>query len=203
MENKHDIVVVYVDDEPQRVLSRYLHSLQDSEDFNFFEFRYTKENVYSIIEKEEISKADIIIMDDKLYKETSLTSRLTGSGLKALINLVFPYKKIIIISQYKPIAEDSDYVEKYHYQSGRDESDDAIWKYYDRCLRPVLKKKLTDIRATYQVLSNLRRSKDVDKLIVDDATANLYGQKRTYTKLTSENIDSLVNAVNKLIKESK
>lgn len=203
MGNGHVIVVVYVDDEPQRVLSRYLHSLQDRESFNFLEFKYNKEEVNSIIEEETISKADIIIMDDKLYKETSSSNRLTGSELKALINLVFPYKKIIIISQYKPIAEDSDYVEKYHYQNGRDESDDAIWKYYDSYLLPVLKKKLTDVRATYQVLSNLKRSKDVDKLIVDDATANLCGEKRTYSKLTSEDIDSLVNAVNKLIEESK
>ena len=203
MANTHDVEVVYVDDEPQRILSRYLDSLQNSEGFNFCEFVYTKEKVNSLIEEEKISKADIIIMDDKLYRETSSSNRLTGSEFKALINLVFPYKKIIIISQYKPIAEDSDYVEKYHYQDGRDESDDAIWKYYERRLLPVLKKKLIDVRATYQVISNLKRNKEVDKLIVDDATANLSGEKCVYGKLTSEDIDSLVNAVNKLVEVAK
>ena len=203
MDNVHDIKVVYVDDEPQTVLSRYLHSLQDKEGFSFKELKYRKEKVNTLIEDETIVKADIIIIDDKLYNESSSSARLSGSELKALINLVFPYKKIVIISQYEPTVVDSDYVPKYHYQNGRNESDDTIWEYYDDKLLPILEKKLKDVHATFQVLSDLRKSKDVDKLIVDDATASLCGENRTYSKLTSEDIDSLVNAVNKLIEESK
>ena len=189
------VVVTYIDDNPVNVLCRYLDDRQDELDFKFNLLVFNASNGY-----ESILKSDIIIMDDRLYEMSTKGQHLTGSEMKALISLVYPYKKTIVISQYSPDVRDSDFVAKKPNPEARDVSDDVMYAFYDHEMRPILEKRIEDVRAFAKNIKSLGELDLEDKLLIQDAQASLNGIKVLYGTLKSEDIDKLAQAVRALVK---
>lgn len=194
-------MVVYVDNDPEIMLARYLDDkASECRTFKFRTVTYYPESGYkSLLNNDLVKKADILLLDNRLFAETDGYPCLEGVEIKVFLNLIFPYKKILIVTQYDEREFNNlEYiVHKYSDEPGRDNSEASIFNFYDENLEKILSKYIAEIRYTWHLIDKIKTSdifKD-DKVLIEDMIDVSNNTIPHYGRLTSEDITRFIKAI--------
>ena len=192
------INVVYVDDDIDQGVSQYLSefcsnyadaNLQYAEETFLIQDTYDK-----LLCKESIRTANVLLIDSKLFEDaTAGEKRYTGEEFRIIINKVFPYTEVIVITQNKLDIE-WHIVEKCKSFRTYDEA----MEYYEKELRPVLETSLRRIIDSRKIINKLEVEDTLDRVLLERIKRISQGQSE-YDDLTTQDIDEFVRAFQELI----
>ena len=190
--------LVYIDDNPERALTRYLDEEFHSDDYEIVcsEIIFRPEDGYeSLLLDSRVSTANIILIDSLLFENRTATeAKFTGEEFKLILKKIYPFIEVIVITQ-----NDTDSEIKKIAKYDRTQASSAS-EYYALHLPGIINKAVDDIRQ-YRLLADLVKRNDVwEEILKEKVMATLKGTN-TYDALTKEDIDNLISAF-KEIQES-
>ncbi len=183
--------LVYIDDNPETALSRYLDEEFKSDNYEivYSEIIFNPEDGYeSLLSDQTVSSANIILIDSWLFENrTAANVKFTGEEFKLILKKLFPFIEVIVITQNGTDSEIRK-IAKYDKSFGESASE-----YYASKLPKIINQAVDDIQQ-YRLLANLVKKNDIwEDVLKDKVIATLKGSN-TYDKLTKDDIDSLISA---------
>lgn len=183
--------LVYIDDNPETALSRYLDEEFKSDNYEivYSEIIFNPEDGYeSLLSDQTVSSANIILIDSWLFENrTAANVKFTGEEFKLILKKLFPFIEVIVITQNGTDSEIRK-IAKYDKSFGESASE-----YYASKLPKIINQAVDDIQQ-YRLLANLVKKNDIwEDVLKDKVIATLKGSN-TYDKLTKNDIDSLISA---------
>lgn len=190
--------LVYIDDNPETALTRYLDEEFHSDKFEivFSEIIFKPEDGYeSLLSDQRVSSANIILIDSWLFENrTAIDVKFTGEEFKLVLKKIFPFIEVIVITQNGTDSEIRK-IAKYDKSLAGSASE-----YYASKLPKIINDAVADIQQ-YRLLADLVKKNDTwEDVLKDKVIATLKGTT-TYDKLTKADIDRLILAF-KEIQES-
>lgn len=190
--------LVYIDDNPETALTRYLDEEFQSDNYEIVcsEIIFKPEDGYeSLLSDQRVSSANIILIDSWLFENrTAADVKFTGEEFKLILKKLLPFIEVIVITQNGTDSEIRK-IAKYDKSLAGSASE-----YYSSKLPKVINEAVADIKQ-YRLLADLVRKNDTwEDVLKDKVIATLKGTN-TYDKLTKDDIDSLILAF-KEIQES-
>lgn len=185
------INIVYVDDKIDPFVSAYLFSLS-SDEYLYEEKEITFSNgdsYESMLSIEEIRTADILFLDSMLFENNRVNgNKLSGEELGFIIKKIFPYKEILVITQYQEKSEFSS-LKKYNSKTfGR--SPDRFFKQY---WEATILQASHNIVQNRKILEKLSSENYVEKMLLEKLEATMSGQV-DYENLTKKDVDKLIES---------
>ena len=183
--------LVYIDDNPETALSRYLDEEFKSDNYEivYSEIIFNPEDGYeSLLSDQTVSSANIILIDSWPFENrTAANVKFTGEEFKLILKKLFPFIEVIVITQNGTDSEIRK-IAKYDKSFGESASE-----YYASKLPKIINQAVDDIQQ-YRLLANLVKKNDIwEDVLKDKVIATLKGSN-TYDKLTKDDIDSLISA---------
>ena len=183
--------LVYIDDNPETALSRYLDEefKSDNYEINCSEIIFKPEEGYeSLLSDQRVCSANIILIDSWLFENrTAANAKFTGEEFKLILKKLFPFIEVIVITQN---GTDSNIRKIAKYDKSLAES---ASEYYASKLPKIINQAVSDIQQ-YRLLADLVKKNDTwEDVLKDEVIATLKGSN-TYDKLTKDDIDSLISA---------
>lgn len=183
--------LVYIDDNPETALSRYLDEEFKSDNYEivYSEIIFNPEDGYeSLLSDQTVSSANIILIDSWLFENrTAANVKFTGEEFKLILKKLFPFIEVIVITQNGTDSEIRK-IAKYDKSFGESASE-----YYASKLPKIINQAVDDIQQ-YRLLANLVKKNNIwEDVLKDKVIATLKGSN-TYDKLTKDDIDSLISA---------
>lgn len=190
--------LVYIDDNPEIALTRYLYEEFHSDDYDILcsEIIFKPEDGYeSLLADQRVSSANIILIDSWLFENrTAADAKFTGEEFKLILKKLFPFIEVIVITQNGTDSEIRK-IAKYDKSLANSASE-----YYASTLPKIIGEAVADIKQ-YRLLADIVKKNDIwEDVLRDKVIATLKGTT-TYDKLTKADIDSLILAF-KEIQES-
>ena len=183
--------LVYIDDNPETALSRYLDEeiKSDNYEINCSEIIFKPEEGYeSLLSDQRVCSANIILIDSWLFENrTAANAKFTGEEFKLILKKLFPFIEVIVITQN---GTDSNIRKIAKYDKSLAES---ASEYYASKLPKIINQAVSDIQQ-YRLLADLVKKNDTwEDVLKDEVIATLKGSN-TYDKLTKDDIDRLISA---------
>lgn len=183
--------LVYIDDNPETALSRYLDEefKSDNYEINCSEIIFKSEEGYeSLLSDQRVCSANIILIDSWLFENrTAANAKFTGEEFKLILKKLFPFIEVIVITQN---GTDSNIRKIAKYDKSLAES---ASEYYASKLPKIINQAVSDIQQ-YRLLADLVKKNDTwEDVLKDEVIATLKGSN-TYDKLTKDDIDRLISA---------
>lgn len=183
--------LVYIDDNPETALSRYLDEefKSDNYEINCSEIIFKPEEGYeSLLSDQRVCSANIILIDSWLFENrTAANAKFTGEEFKLILKKLFPFIEVIVITQN---GTDSNIRKIAKYDKSLAES---ASEYYASKLPKIINQAVSDIQQ-YRLLAYLVKKNDTwEDVLKDEVIATLKGSN-TYDKLTKDDIDRLISA---------
>ncbi|MBC3900714.1 hypothetical protein GH811_13925 [Acetobacterium malicum] len=200
MNEKEIIKIVYVDDKIDLIISEYLDKLEESKYvFKYFETKFdsNRSNYKDLLNDDIVSKADVVIIDSKLFENGSVTQKFSGEEFKAMYNTIYPYSNVIVISKNDEL-EKYGTIKKYSKTKHNDSND-----YYDTALKPLILENAEKIIQSRQILKALKKNiSNYENDLIVDKIQNMMTGASSYRELTDEKIDELIRLIeSELIKK--
>lgn len=185
------INMVYVDDKLDLYVSEYLSSLSSDEYlYKKEEIEFSKEDSYeSMLSIEEIRTADILFLDSMLFENNRVNgNKLSGEELGFIIKKIFPYKEILVITQYQEKSEFSS-LKKYNSKTfGRSPA-----KFFKEHWEETILEASHNIVQNRKILEKLSSENYVEKMLLEKLEATMSGQV-DYENLTKKDVDKLIES---------
>lgn len=185
------IKICYIDDDIDLVTTRYLRSEYENEkaDIEYNESIFCEDDTYeTLLKKEEIREADILILDSKLFKEAKAGKKIiSGEELSIILKLIYPYKEMIVITQ-NDIDGDVLIMKKFDSHSGKEAAD-----YFQSVWKPVIDKAVLSILSYRSWIEKIEDKKSVEQLLMEQIRNSIEGNAE-YARLTVGDLDKLVSA---------
>lgn len=183
--------LVYIDDNPETALSRYLDEefKSDNYEINCSEIIFKPEEGYeSLLSDQRVCSANIILIDSWLFENRiAANAKFTGEEFKLILKKLFPFIEVIVITQN---GTDSNIRKIAKYDKSLAES---ASEYYASKLPKIINQAVSDIQQ-YRLLADLVKKNDTwEDVLKDEVIATLKGSN-TYDKLTKDDIDRLISA---------
>ena len=183
--------LVYIDDNPETALSRYLDEefKSDNYEINCSEIIFKPEEGYeSLLSDQRVCSANITLIDSWLFENrTAANAKFTGEEFKLILKKLFPFIEVIVITQN---GTDSNIRKIAKYDKSLAES---ASEYYASKLPKIINQAVSDIQQ-YRLLADLVKKNDTwEDVLKDEVIATLKGSN-TYDKLTKDDIDRLISA---------
>ena len=181
-----NINILYIDDSIDVVLEKYL-----AENFSSFEKRkFSAEDTFESLFKDSlVQKANVIIIDSRLFENKNVQNKFTGEQFKMFMQLLKPFLQVIVITQ-NPI-EYCFSIKKCQYKN-----DNETKKYYDSELKNLINEACENVIA-YQNLLNSTSLVGYDKYFREDLKNAINGIT-DYQSLSKKDIDKLIEEFKKL-----
>lgn len=196
IEDDRGILLCYIDDNPEDALGKYLFdftSKHKSLEYSEHKFLPNKESYDILLNSQQVSKSDIIIIDSKLFENKNAPTndiRLTGEKFKTAIKADFPYKKVLVISS-KTIANDSVTISKFNAIRSANALEESQ-KYYEEKLEQILEFSVQEIKEQREIIPELKAIPDIDK-VKAEKIANMEQGIKELDEIKKSDIDLLVN----------
>lgn len=183
--------MLYVDDKIDLYVSKYLNSYSnDKAEYKYSELKF--ENKYSykdLLENDEIQKADILFLDSMLFENgTVQNSKISGEELGLIIKKIFPFKEIIVITQYQEKMEYST-LKKYNSNTHPYDVDSFFQDNWNKEIVNATQ----NILLNRNILKNISLKNYVEKFLFEKMENSINGVSN-YDDLTKMDIDNLIKA---------
>lgn len=189
------IKIVYVDDELDSNISRYLKKAYHNKDFEkeYEEVCFNSAEGYdSLISNQLIKEANIILIDSKLFENDRVTTgKFSGEEFKMILKKVFPFIEVIVITQNE-LEDDYGTISKY-----RGELEENPQQYYAQNLKKVLDAAIQNVYIYRNIANKLRANDGIDKALIEKIINSLEGSTK-YDELTTRDIDDIIVAFKEL-----
>ncbi|EMB47616.1 MULTISPECIES: hypothetical protein [Treponema] len=189
------ITILYIDNDIDSYTSQYLRESLDIGNIEkiYSEHEFTSEETYeSLIYYDEVKKADLIIIDSKLFENATVKeAKLTGEEFKLILKKVLPYKEVIVVTQNEPPKE---YQVLPKYRS--DKTSDRTHFFNEKWL-PVIKNAIKSVLEYKNLVHKIENNKNIDKHFLENIIMTLEGSYE-YDLLKSEDITKLITAFKEL-----
>ncbi|HWO76230.1 MAG TPA: hypothetical protein VNM69_10100 [Bacillus sp. (in: firmicutes)] len=189
------INIVYVDDEPDINISKYLNKEYDHDQFiiEYDEVCFKSEEGYdSLINNPLIKGANIILIDSKLFEnDSAVTGKFSGEEFKMILKKMFPFIEVLVITQ-NDLGEDYGTIQKY-----RRDVKETPQQYYAMILKKVLDDAIQNIIIYRNIANKLKENEGIDKVLIEKIMSSLDGTSQ-YDELTTKDIDDIISAFREL-----
>ena len=186
--------LVYIDDTPDTILSRYLDGLNSiysekgyvikSSDILF----KAEDDYSSLLKDERIQTANILIIDSMLFEnKTAKDGKFTGEEFKFVLQKFYPFIEVIIISQNE-LDPGISMVAKYVKNFGETGAD-----YYARVVKPHIDEAIKRILQSRVLAKKMSDNEIWETVLKEKVLGTLHGTQ-AYDELTKEDIDTLICA---------
>lgn len=185
------IKIVYVDDKLDPYVSKYLSSLSlDEYLYQKKEVTFsTRDSYESMLLNQEIRIADILFLDSMLFENNAVDgNKLSGEELGFIIKKIFPYKEILVITQYQEKLEFSS-LKKYNSKTFETSSDEFFKQYWEETILQASH----NIIQNRKILEKLSSKHYVEKMLLEKLEATMSGQV-DYENLTKKDVDKLIES---------
>lgn len=187
MEN---INILYIDDKIDPHITKYLDLSIEITDVNIFTNEYTfnieSDTYKTILENEEIKKADIILIDSRLFENAHTgSSKISGEEIKIIITKFFPFKNIIVISQ-NGTNKNLGILGKYKPSKDLSQKD-----YYDKEWKDVIEKSIHEILIIRNINSQLKDNGNIETIVKEKIENSIEGICQ-YEELSKKDIDECI-----------
>lgn len=183
--------LVYIDDNPDTALSRYLdlEFKRDNYEIEFFEIRFSPQEGYqSLLSDTRIQHANIILVDSWLFENMTATNqKFTGEEFKLILRKFYPFIEVVVITQ-NVIEDGIAHISKYDKTLGRSASE-----YYAERLPPIIDKAVENVRQYRLLATHVAKNASWEELLKEKVLATLNGTS-AYDDLTTSDVDKLVSA---------
>lgn len=170
--------------------------------YNEYEFRMNQDNDYKeFLKNNMILDNDIILIDSLLFDNTSNTKYYTGEQLKLIINKIYPYKKVLIISQYNSDNNYASQIKKFN--KGRIQKENEAIDYYIENLTPYLDYAIEEILDQRKVIDNMIESKNFDKNLVEKLENSINNIQEPYEDFSKKDFNKLSDLFVQIAEELK
>lgn len=191
------INMVYVDDKLDLYVSEYLTLLSSDEYlYKKEEIEFSKEDSYeSMLSIEEIRTADILFLDSMLFENNGVNgNKLSGEELGFIIKKIFPYKEILVITQYQNNSEFSS-LKKYNSNTFGPSPSEFFKQYWEDTILQASH----NIVQNRRILEKLSSENHVDKMLLEKLESTMSGQV-DYENLTKKDVDKLIESFEEMRK---
>lgn len=189
------IKIVYVDDDLDTNISRYLMKEYQHVDFKkeYNEITFNSSDGYdSLINNNLIKEANIILIDSKLFENDRVTTgKFSGEEFKMILKKVFPFIEVIVITQ-NDLEVDYGIISKY-----RGGTHLTPQQYYAINLKSSLDNAISNINIYRNIANKLRENEGIDKVLIEKIMNSLDGASQ-YDELTTKDIDNIILAFKEL-----
>lgn len=199
-----EIKIVYVDDQIDEILSRYISQIycanvyinqpsKRSVNKVYEEVKFEGEHGYeSLLHNAKIRSANVILIDNHLFEERSAgAGKFSGKQFKVILRKLLPFVEVLIITQDELLVGDN-IIHKFSGRHG--ENPDS---YYKEHLDNILDNSLKEVLEFELLADDLKQSTDVEKILVERILQSLQGDD-SYDSLTKADIDSLISCFKEL-----
>lgn len=190
------IKIVYVDDKLDPYVSKYLSSLSlDEYLYQKKEIKFsTRDSYKSMLSNQEIRMADILFLDSMLFENNAVDgNKLSGEELGFIIKKMFPFKEILVITQYQEKSEFSS-LKKYNKTFGTS-SDNFFKQYWEE----IILQASHNIVQNRKILERLSSENYVEKMLLEKLESTMSGQV-DYENLTKKDVDKLIKSFEEMRK---
>ena len=191
------INMLYVDDKIDLFVSKYLNEYSnDKASYEYLELKFESNYSYeNLLNSEEIQKSDILFLDSMLFENsTVLENKISGEELGLIIKKIFPFKEIIVITQYQ---EKMEYSTLKKYNSSTYNCDPNL--FFNENWDSVIEEATENIILNRNILKNISSKKYVEKFLFEKMENSINGVL-DYDNLTKDDIDNLINAFEEMRK---
>ncbi|MXN88469.1 hypothetical protein [Pasteurella canis] len=181
--------ILYIDDKIDLYISRYLSSYSnDKSNYTYSELRFKSEYSYeSLLKSEAVQKADILFLDSMLFENRNVgNNKISGEELGFIIKKVFPFKEVIVITQYQEKIEYS-VLKKYNSKTYPC-SPDSFFK--DNWEKEIIKK-TENIILNRKIFEAISSKKYIEKYLFESIENSINGLS-SYDILTKSDIDNII-----------
>lgn len=191
------ITMLYVDYIIDLYVSKYL-SAYSKDGLNYIYSELKFENNYSyedLLENESIQKSDILFLDSMLFENRGVKdNKISGEELGLIIKKIFPFKEIIVITQYQEKIEYS-VLKKYNSSTYSCDADSFFKDNWDNEIINATK----NIILNRNILKNISSKKYVEKFFFEKMKDSINGLSN-YNSLKKTDIDNLITAFEEMRK---
>lgn len=199
-----NIDVLYIDDDLDPFLARYLKEEFDEEIFengrlnppqkaliHYREYEYNPEDNYQALFQSEIVKsAKVILADHRLYTNNQENSyKFSGSQFLLLAKLRLPQAEVLVITQEENRTGE---LILHKYESEGDSYDHAK-KYYDENIKCAIESAIRRVMEEQIIGDEVENNKEIDAILKTRVDQMLSGTVE-YSELSSADVNSLVQA---------
>lgn len=191
------ITMLYVDDKIDLFVSTYLNGYSnDKARYEYLELKFESNYSYeNLLNSEEIKKSDILFLDSMLFENsTVLDNKISGEELGLIIKKIFPFKEIIVITQYQ---EKMEYSTLKKYNSSTYNCDSNL--FFNDNWNRIIEKATENIILNRNILKNISSKKYVEKFLFEKMENSINGVL-DYDNLTKVDIDNLISAFEEMRK---
>lgn len=183
--------LVYIDDNPDTALSRYLDQefRSDNYEIDYSERRFSPNEGYkSLLSDTRIQHANIILIDSWLFEnKTATNQKFTGEEFKLILRKFYPFIEVVVITQNE-IEDGVVHISKYDKALGRSASE-----YYAKTLPVIIDKAVANIRQYRLLATHVEENNSWEVFIKEKVLATLNGTS-AYDDLTTSDVDTLISA---------
>ncbi|WP_455938547.1 hypothetical protein [Gemella morbillorum] len=179
-------------------VSAYLNSYsKDDVTYNYTEFRFEIEHSYvNLLEHKDVQNADILFLDSMLFENRNVgDNKISGEELGLIIKKIFPFKEIIVITQYQ---EKIGYSALRKYNSSTYPCGDSTSFFRNNWEKEIVKA-TKNITLNRNILNNISSKHYVEKYLFEKMENSINGTSN-YDDLTKEDVDSLIDAFEEMRK---
>lgn len=198
------INIIYIDDTIDNNLNFFLNEIYKKEfnktyksysveiDCNEHRFQIANDGDYkNFLKNDKIINNDIILIDSLLFENKTITKHYTGEQLKLIINKIYPYKKVLIISQYSSNNNYSSQIKKFN--NLKTQNKNKAINYYQNNLAPYLDYAIKEILDQRKVIDNMIESKNFDKNLVEKLENSINNIQEPYEDFSEKDLNELIN----------
>ncbi len=188
------INVVYIDDNLDLEISRFLEGYRSSEvEIKYEEISFSDYNGYNdLINDVRVKEADVIIIDSRLFENDNVTTdKFTGEELGIILKKFFPFKEVLVVTQ-NLIERDFGAISKYRGDFGG-----CAQTYYADNLGGELEKSINKVVVYRNIANKLAGNVGIDKVLIERIEDSLRGLSQ-YEELNKKDIDELIKAFEEL-----
>lgn len=192
MSAKETVQLVYIDDDREEAISKYLEDCYRNEkyDIRYQEVEFKEGDGYEqLLEDPAVRAANVILIDSRLFESdrACTAGKFSGEEFRIILRKVFPFIEVLVISQCGE-NKDLDIIPKY--RPGDAVNDLA---YYEQVLKQALDDCFDRVAVFRRIAQKLEQNSEIDKLLVEKTVFSLNGSDE-YNDLSKRDIDELIQA---------
>lgn len=188
---KEKINIVYVDDNHDTILGKYLDKEYSNCDYAtvYEEVHFDTSAGYEcLLHDTRVIHANIVIIDSRLFENSTVSdTKFTGEEFKLILKKFYPFIEVIVITQNEPDPQ-SGVISKYNHNSEISGS-----QYYAKTMPNYIDSAIHNISMFRTLANKMEKNESWEPVLKEKIISSLQGSN-VYDELTRKDIDELISA---------
>ena len=186
---KECIRLVYVDDDHEPALSKYLAKYDNDkcEIIHEDDIPYNASDGYEeLLNNTKIQEANIVVIDSKLFSNSD-TKKVSGEEFKIILEKVYPFIEVLVITQMD-IEDGFVKIKKFNPQIHKS----TAKEYYCDVMKKPLDDAVERLLNYRSILKKIKDNSAIDRVLREKIENSIEGYSGSYDELTKADIDEII-----------